>query len=40
VELFGCLVRYGATGPIFGHWLRRQFLHTIRSLPLIWFPRH
>ena len=30
----------GASGPVLRHGLRRQFSHTIRTFPLIWFPRH
>ena len=40
VELFGGLVQYGAAGQILRHRLRREFSHTIRTFPLIWFPRH
>jgi hypothetical protein len=38
--LFGSLVQYGAAGQLLKHRLRRQFSHTIRTSPLIWFPRY
>ena len=38
VELFGGVVQYGATGPIFRHLMRRKFSHTIRTFSLIRFP--
>src|SRR6266487_1266661 len=38
VELFGGLVQCGATGQLLKHRLRRKYSHTIRTLPVIWFP--
>ncbi len=39
VELFDGLVQCGAAGQLLKHRLRRQISHTIRTSPLIWFPR-
>src|SRR5262249_20263027 len=40
MELFDGIVQYSVAGQLLKHRLRRSFSHTIRTLLLIWFPRH